>query len=224
MIIKLNPEDIGLDSFKEKYISFAFEKNNKSIHSYYYFRILEQKSKNDYVIYPLDTNKENYCETKENKCYFLLKNEYNGLSNKILIYSYGKNNVSYQVFYMNETDYYSSNFNLNNLNKNEDIKSNNGLLSLDLKLDDHFILIVVESTEDENLTIVSNFYNESNSSSIDIDIYSYQLYHLSENQWQQFNLINSLTDYRILINITEGEGYICFSHACDNYNYIQIAE
>jgi hypothetical protein len=126
---------------------------------------------------------------------------------------------------MNDTDYYSTNFNLSNLNKSKDIESFNGLLSLDLKLDDHFILIVVESTEDENLTIVTNFYNESNSSSIDIDIYSYQLYHLSENQWQQFNLINSSTDYRILINNTEGEGYIYFSQACDNTNnYIHIAE
>ena len=29
------------------------------------------------MVYPLDTNKENYCITNDNKCYFLLKNEYN---------------------------------------------------------------------------------------------------------------------------------------------------
>ena len=42
MIIKLNRKDIGLDSFKGKYISFAFEKDIKDIYSYYYFRILQQ--------------------------------------------------------------------------------------------------------------------------------------------------------------------------------------
>ena len=42
MIIKLNKKDIGLDSFKGKYISFTFEKDSLDIHSYYYFRILQQ--------------------------------------------------------------------------------------------------------------------------------------------------------------------------------------
>ena len=175
MIIKLNPKDIGLKSFKGQYISFAFEKDNNDIKSYYYFRILQENPEINYILYPLEINKENYCETKYNRCYFLLKNEYHELSNKILIYSYGKNNVSYQVFYMSDKDYYSTDFNLSNLNKTEDIKSFNGLLSLDLNKDEHFILIEVNSTEEDNLTVVSNFYYESNTSSIDIDLYSYQL-------------------------------------------------
>ena len=81
MIIKLNPEDIGLHSFKGKYISFAFQKDINYFHSsYYYFRILLQNYENNYIIYPLDTNKVNYCETKNKKCFFLLRNEYNELS------------------------------------------------------------------------------------------------------------------------------------------------
>ena len=98
MIIKLDSEDINLYSFEGEYISISFEKNSTDIHSYYYFRILQQNSQNDFMVYPLDTNKENYCEAKDNKCYFLLKNEYYELSNKIVIYGFGKNDVSYKVF------------------------------------------------------------------------------------------------------------------------------
>ena len=75
MIIKLNQNDIGLKSFKGKYISFAFEKEINDTHSSYYFRILQENSENKSIIYPLETNKENYCETKNNKCYLLLRNE-----------------------------------------------------------------------------------------------------------------------------------------------------
>ena len=181
---------------------------------------------NDYIIYPLDTNKENYCTTKNKKCYFLLKNEYNELSNKILIYGFGKKDISYKVFYMNDSNYYSTDFNLNNLKEIKDIISYNGHLSLDLKTNEKFFLIVIESnsTEEENLSIVSNFYNLSNSPSI--DIYSYQLYYLSENISQQFNLIkNLLIKYRILIYNAEGEGYICDNKICDfNNNFIYLKE
>ena len=181
---------------------------------------------NDYIIYPLDTNKENYCTTKNKKCYFLLKNEYNELLNKILIYGFGKKDISYKVFYMNDSNYYSTDFNLNNLKEIKDIINYNGHLSLDLKTNEKFFLIVIESnsTEEENLSIVSNFYNLSNSPSI--DIYSYQLYYLSENISQQFNLIkNLLIKYRILIYNTEGEGYICHNKICDfNNNFIYLKE
>ena len=225
MIIKLNPDDIGLHSFKGKYISLAFKKDINDINSsYYYFRILQQNHEIDYLIYPLDTNKENYCEIKNNKCYFLLRNEYNDLSNKILIYNFETNNVLYKVIYMNDTDYYKKK--LNNLNEfeSEEIQSFNGLLSHNLKMNKDFILIIVESSEVKSLTIASNFYYQFNS--LSFDIYSYQLYHLSEKQFQQFNLVqNPYLNYRILINSTEGEGYICFDQTCNNtHNYIHITE
>ena len=227
IIIKLNKKDIGLDSIKGKYISFAFEKDNKDIGSYYYFRILQKNPENNYIIYPLDTNKENLCETYDNKCYFLLKNEYNVLSNKIVIYGYGKNDISYKVFYMNDTDYYSSNLNLNHLNEINEIESLNGRLILDIKTDEPFILIEIKSNSKENeiLTILSSFYTQQNLSSI--DIYSYQLFHLSENGFQQYYLNqNSSIKYRILINNTEGEGYINFNQAYNNNNnnFIHLTE
>jgi len=224
MIIKLNKEDIGLDSFKGKYISFAFEKDIRAFHSYYYFRILQKNYKNFNMIYPLDTNKENICETKGETCYFLLKNEYSDLSNKNIIYGFGKNNISYKVFYMNEDDYYSSDLNLTNLNETKEIENFNGYLSLILKK--KFILVEIEtnSTENEILTVMIFSFNQPNFSSI--NIYSYQLYHLSENTDQQFNLIqNSSIEYRILINNTEGEGNICFNKNCENNNnFIHLTE
>ena len=225
MIIKLNKKDIGLDSIKGKYISFSFEKDIKAIHSYYYFRILQPNPRNNYTIfYPLDTNKENICETKDSKCYFLLNNEYNDLSNKTVIYGFGKNDISYKVFYMNVTDYYSSDLNLIKLNEIKEIESFNGHLSLNLKT--KYILVEIESksTENETLTVLLYSFNQPIFSSI--NIYSYQLYHLSENTFQQFNLIqNSSTEFRILINNTKGEGNICFNKNCDNNNnFIHLSE
>ena len=213
MIIKLNKNDID---FKGKYISFAFEKDIEDIYSYYYFRILQQNSGNYYIIYPLDTNKENFCETKDNKCYFLLRNEYNELLNEILIYSFEKNNVRYKIFYMNNNDFYLKDLKLDNLNKVKEIQNFIGLLSPDLKMDENLILIEVESDKKE-VNIVSNFYNQPNSFYTDIDLYSYQLYHLSENKTQRFKIIkNLLKDYQISINKIEGEGYIFFNQIYDN--------
>jgi hypothetical protein len=217
MTIELNPRDIGLDSFKGIYISFAFKQDLVDIHSYYYFRILQQNSDNHYMLYPLDTNKENYCKINNSICYFLLKNEYDELSNKFIIYGFRKNDVSYKLFYMNDKDYYSKNLNIDELNEIQRIQKFNGFLSLDLKIKEHFILIVVEPNKEENFIFVSNFYNSSISSFI--DIYSYQLYHLSEKQYQQFILKeNPFIKYRVLINNTEGDGYICFNQTCDNTN------
>ena len=218
MIITLNKLDIDLDSFKGKYISFAFKKDINDNYSYYYFRVHQKNAENKYMIYPLDTNKENFCETKDNKCYFLLKNEYKDSSNQIFIYGFGKNDISYKVFYMNNTDYYSKNLsNLENLNEAKEEKKFNSYLSLNLKAIEDFALILIESNsnEEENLTIISRLYNQINP--LYIDIYSYQLFHLSENTSQQFNLIeNPSIEYKILINNTEGEGNIYFNKIGDD--------
>ena len=217
MIVKLNKKVIGLDSFKGKYISLAFEGVYNSIYSYYYFRILQQNPENDYIIYPLDTNKENFCQTNNSKCYFLLKNEYSNLSNKIAVFGYGKNYVSYKVSYMN--DITDLNFkNLKMLNGNS-----NGSLNLDLKKDGKYVLVEIKSNskENENLTVISSFNNEQKATSI--NLYSYQLCHLPENKCQKFHFQNkSMEYYRILINNTKGEGNIYFTNTCDNNNNIFI--
>ena len=226
MVIKLNKKDIGLNSFKGKYISFAFEKNINDIHSYYYFRILQQNPEIHYMIYPLDTNKENICETQNNICYFLLKNEYNDLSNKIVLYGFGNNDISYKVFDMNDSDYYSTDLKVENLNEIKEIENSNGLLSINLSK--KFILVEINSNSNLNqseiLTVISYSLTQPILSSF--NIYSYQLYHLSENAFQQYDLIqNPLTDYRILINNTKGEGNICFNKIFDNNdNFIHLSE
>ena len=75
------------------------------------------------------------------------------------------------------------------------------------------------------MTILSSFYNQKNTSFI--DIYSYQLFHLSENEFQLFhsNQISQIK-YRILINNTEGEGYINFNQTCsdNNNNFIHLTK
>ena len=48
MIITLNKMNIELDSFKGKYISFAFKKDINDTYSYYYFRVLQKNSENKY--------------------------------------------------------------------------------------------------------------------------------------------------------------------------------
>ena len=221
MIIKLNKNDIGLDSFKGEYISFAFEEDVNDIYSYYYFRILQKNPENNYIIYPLDSNKENFCETNNHKCYFLLKTEYNNLSNKILVSDFGKNNVSYKVSYMNDI----TNLNFKHFKELKEVKSINGLLNFDLDMNYNYALIEIttNSTENENLTVVSSFNNEQNLTSI--NIYSYQLYHLSKEASQQFQIQNSSKEYRILINITKGEGNIYFNKTCDiNNKFTRLEE
>ena len=224
-IFTLKKRNIGLESFKRKYISFAFEQSF-SDYSYYYFRILQNNPENDYIIYPLDTNKENYCETKDNKCYFLLKNDYNDLSNKIVIYGFGEINTFYKVSSINYIDYYPNNLNFDYLKEIKEIGSYKDYLSFDLESNDSFVLIIIEtnSTENKYMTVVSSLYNQTNSPFI--NIYSYQLYHLSAKTFQQFHLYqNSPLEYRILINTTEGEGNICFDQIHDkNKNSIHLAE
>ena len=152
---------------------------------------------------------------------FLLKNEYNNLSNEILIFGFGKNDVSYNLFYIND----ATDLDLRQLKKFENVESSNGLLNINLKEKQKYVLVKINSNskENENLTVVSSFNKEQNLSSI--DIYSYQLYHLSENESQQFQLENSSKEYRILINNAEGEGYICFNETCNSNNiYIHLTE
>ena len=225
IIVKLNKEDIKLVSFKWKYISFTFEPQYED-NSYYYFRILQEKPGNNYLVYPLDTNKENFCETKENKCYFILKNEYNDLLNKIVIYGFGKNEVSYKVFNMMYTDYFSSNLNISNLKEIKELESSNSYLNLNMKNIDNFVLLVIESNsrEDEIVTVISSFYNQPDPSFI--NLYSYQLFYLNETTFQQFHLYqNPFVEYRILINNIKGEGYICFNQTYNtNNNYIHLTE
>ena len=98
-VIQLNKQQLGMERFESQYISFAFkiiydDELSNSLLNYYYFRIIQEKSKNNFIIYPLDTNKVNLCRTtefqKDYVCYFIMKNDYNQLTNNFSIYAYGK--------------------------------------------------------------------------------------------------------------------------------------
>ena len=221
MIITLTKKDLGLKSFKGTYISFAFEQFSND-YAYYYFRILQKNPEKNYTIYPLDTNKENYCETDNKKCHFLLKNSYNDLSNTIFIYGFGEMNTSYKVISMNYNDIYYSENSYSDKQEINEIGIFNDYFSFDLEIKDRFVLIIIEinSTDDKNLTVVSSLYNPLKFSSI--DIYSYQLYFLNENSFLIFDLYqNPSIEYRILINITKGEGDFYFNQ---NTSFIQMTE
>ena len=47
LVININKKELGLDSYKGQYISFAFKKGDDADqYSYYYFRILQPNNNN----------------------------------------------------------------------------------------------------------------------------------------------------------------------------------
>ena len=111
---------------------------------------------------------------------------------------------------------------MENINITKEFEIFNGHSSINLQK--NYALVEIETYSKENVivTVISSSLSQSQQSYL--DIYSYQLIHLSESTFQQVNLIqNSSVDYRILINNTEGEGNICFNEICDNNNnYIHL--
>ena len=73
--------EIETDKIKNNYISFSFKpKREEEKLSFYYFRIV-QSNKDDFFIFPLDSNLENFCKPQEipelNFCIYILRNDYN---------------------------------------------------------------------------------------------------------------------------------------------------
>ena len=178
----------NLSSFKNQYISFSFFRNDTKLNKIlnYYFRVLHTDSINDIIIYPLDSNIENACYSelilKQNSCYFLLKNDYNELSHNLIINELYDNaeNFSKEIISKKEEDYYS----INLTNKGFDN------VSLHLNIDhitiDSYVIIKINSKFNYKpfLTISSDF-NETEPS---IQIYSYKLVYLLEQNKINFNL------------------------------------
>jgi hypothetical protein len=139
---------------------------------------------------------------------------YKDLSNDIIIYGYGNNQVNYRAWIAgkNESDYYS--IDLNNLNlTNKKIAENQIYFKIDKNIyadNSSYILIEIESLENETLTVLTNFYDNENFLPF-IQIYSYQLIYLYDNEEVNFDF-SLITQklYRILINSTYGNGEINF--------------
>ena len=216
LIFKLNKQNLNIASFEKKYISLAFFILNKELNflmNYYYFRIIQDNS-NNYIIYPLDTNKANICQTvklgETNVCYFLLKNDYKELSNNFQIYAYGEEEANYKAWYINDTniDYYSIDIN--------NIKKQNKSYDEDPIFDNiKFILIELQSKKIEILNVYFNFDGELIPSA-SVDIFSYQIFYLKTNTSKDYYFNLQLKEkYKIFINNIDGEGYICFNKNCD---------
>ena len=225
LIIKLDKKELDLESFKNTYLSLAFTTvydDLKKLLNYYYFRIIQKASSYKYIIYPLDTNKANLCQTlphrQTNSCFFLLKNDFKELYNNFTIYAFGYEEVNYNAWYIKDSDYYTMNFNniINNKIKISRQRSK-GYWKFSLKEDKdqiNFIIFEIKSLENEYINVLFNFEGELIPST-SIDVYSYQSFYLKNNIMKNyfFNWIFT-NEYLLLINNTYGEGYICFNQNC----------
>ena len=225
LIINLNKEELDLNTFKGQYISFAFKKGDDDKQfSYYYFRILQPNNKN-IIIYPLDTNKDSLCETKSfdgsNACFFILKNEYQELSNKFIFYGHGQKNINYSIYFINNSDYYS--IDLGTLNQSKHFERTNGYLKyFGNWTNSKFAVIKIMAKYKENIDFSSNFYdiNEFNQT---YDIYSYQLFYLNNSTNTSFYLSqNILNKYRVFINHIKGKGSLIFNESDVNKDNINL--
>ena len=222
-IIEINKNKLKLDSFENVYLSFAFTLIfGNDLMSYYYFRIIQKTSKNNYLIYPLDTNKVNLCKTSDNEhvCYFLLKNDYKELYNNFSIYAYGLEEANYyNAWPINETDYYSIDIDyIKEKYKNKTItRDKGGFFTLFFNENLKYVLLEIYSKQTEILEVLFNF-DGNLIPSPSVDIYSYQSFYLKNNIKKDFYFDYALENkYIAIINNTSGEGYICFNQKCD-YN------
>jgi len=225
LIINLNKKDLGLNSFKGQYISLAFKRvNNENKFSYYHFRIL-QPNNNNIIIYPVDTNKDGLCETKKidgnNSCFFLLKNEYQELSNNIVFFGQGQDEVSSVIYCLNISDDYS--IELENLELNKNNERAYGYIKYEGGCEDSkFALIKIMSNYYENITFVSNFFHINELNQI-FDIYSYQLFFLEDNTKITFNINQNISNkYRVFINNIGGLGYLKSNDTDENKDNINL--
>ena len=81
IIINLNCKSFNLTSFGKEYLSFAFNLISfPNSYANFYFRILQVNSTNNFMLYPLDSNKNNLCQTSEingtYSCFFFNKKRF----------------------------------------------------------------------------------------------------------------------------------------------------
>ena len=226
LIITLNKTELGLNSFKNQFISFAFKKSFYVGNSFsnYYFRIIQQNLDKKYLVYPLNTNKANICQaikTNESKysCFFLFKNDYKQLDYYSFIYAYGKKQIQYELWPMEQNDCYSIDID-NIINMYKELSGNNSYYKIDRNINKDFILIKLTSNSEEILTVFFNFYDQLKSIP-SLNIYSYQIFYLENNQSIDINFTSLLPNqYRIFINSTMGLGHISFYENYEKKKFI----
>ena len=226
------PEKFKLEYFGGQYITFAISNYNQfnRYKKYYYFRILQKNPFNDCLIYPLDTNKVNFCKTNEVNgnfsCFFIINNIYKDLDNDLIINTYGNENLSYIVWSLDENDNYYS-IDIRNINYRKIYSEfNKTFFKIDknIYVDSKYILIKIQSPyrEKDNLEIIATFYDHMHFISA-INIYSYQLIYLNFNENCSFNTFPiGDNEYRLIINNSVGIGEICANDCSLNEYKLKI--
>ena len=161
-------------------------------------------------------------------CFFLIDNIYKDLYNDLIIYAYGNEKVNYIAWLVdkNEMDYYS--IDLDKLNfKTKIIEEKKIYLKINKTSqaeNTKYILIKIQSSSSSNeaLTILSNFNDNNSPFSPPINIFSYHLIYLYDDEKLSFDFEKIVQkQYRFLINNIYGNGEIQFepdSPTINQYN------
>ena len=213
-----------MQSSEKKYISLAFSNNELYDLSHYYFRILQSNSTNNRILYPLDTNKVNLCQTyKLNdsySCFFLINNEFKEIARKFIVYGYGKRNIRYIYWFLKKEDIY--NLDLDNITYEYNGTEGRTYLEIERQTYAEYILVRIQSFLSEIVKVSTNFYNNILSAP-SLQIYSNQLFYLNTSLDRSYYFNFDLYDrYRIFINNTSGSGEMCFKDNCTVNNYKTI--
>ena len=158
-----------------------------------------------------------------------MKNDYKELYNNFSIYAYGLEQANYyNIWTINETDYYS--INIENIkekykhSKKDRDRPGYFLLGLN-ETYFNFALLEIFSYYEETLEVLFNFNSELIPLP-SLDIYSYQSFYLKTNHTKHFDFnYASENKYTIIINNTSGDGYIYFNqNPNDDEQKIQFSE
>ena len=181
-------------------ISFAFRSKNyfSTIFSFYYFRILILKKDEKYILYPLDSSIGNFCSPKKDEsdtfaCYCFLKNDYNKFS------------LNYSISTSNKKDRLTYNY-LKLIDGK--IIGNNSDKYISQTIYDNKASMVKFIFENEKIaSILSTLPN--NNKEIYPQIYSKQLYHLSNKN--NIFIFDLKRNYSLTLNYLQGQGEIKYS-------------
>ena len=222
ILINLNCSLFNLNDFENKYISFTFITTGIYYSVSYYFRIVQKNPIDKFMIFPLNINKPNLCNTYEEakdkySCFFLINNEYREIGNEFIVYGYGQKKVEHISWLFYDDDSYSIDF--NNINKENNFTASNNYLIIntnDIILKPNFILIKLESYYPEVLTIITNYY-QGLENTYSIEVYSYKIFFLKEEDNIYFDFNFDIFDkYRLIMNNINGTGEICFNQFCNS--------
>ena len=211
-----------MNDFENKYISFTFITTGIYYSVSYYFRIVQKNPIDKFMIFPLNINKPNLCNTYEEakdkySCFFLINNEYREIGNEFIVYGYGQKKVEHISWFFYDDDSYSIDF--NNINKENNFTASNNYLIINTNefiLKPNFILIKLESYYPEVLTIITNYY-QGLENTYSIEVYSYKIFFLKEEDNIYFDFNFDIFDkYRLIMNNINGTGEICFNQFCNS--------